>query len=120
MIIMNKYLDIKGLEYFAKRMKEYVDIKVDLAQNKRTNCPNCGAAIKSEVQSYQDFANAIRANAGLYFGLPKNNCLFHMFWASQDSSKQKPILTIFIVFNGRVMEKIPFTILPESEAKLDF
>lgn len=43
-----------------------------------------------------------------------------MFWVSQDSSKQKTILTIFIVFNGRVMEKIPFTILPESEAKLDF
>lgn len=42
---MNKYLDIKGLECFAKRMKEYVDIKVDLAQNKRTNCPNCGAVI---------------------------------------------------------------------------
>ena len=42
---MNKYLDIKGLEYFVKRMKEYIDIKIDLAQNKRTNCPNCGAPI---------------------------------------------------------------------------
>lgn len=43
-----------------------------------------------------------------------------MFWISQDSSKQKTILSIFTVFNGRVTEKIPFTILPESEAKSDF
>lgn len=26
-------------------MKEYVDIKIQLANNKQTNCPNCGAII---------------------------------------------------------------------------
>ena len=40
-----KYIDIKGLEYFANRMKEYVDVKIGLTQNKHTNCPNCGAII---------------------------------------------------------------------------
>lgn len=59
---MNKYLDIKGLEYFAKRMKEYVDVKVDLAQNKRTNCPNCGAVITGMKCEYcgTDFEAAMR------------------------------------------------------------
>lgn len=42
---MTKFIDIKGLEYFTKRMKEYVDIKIQLANNKQTNCPNCGAII---------------------------------------------------------------------------
>lgn len=39
------FLDIEGLEYFYKRMKEYVDIKIDLNTKKYTNCPNCGAVI---------------------------------------------------------------------------
>ena len=42
---MTKYIDLKGLEYFADRMKEYINIKIDLMQNKQTNCPNCGAVI---------------------------------------------------------------------------
>lgn len=42
---MTKYVDLKGLEYFADRMKEYINIKIDLMQNKQTNCPNCGAVI---------------------------------------------------------------------------
>lgn len=42
---MTKYIDLKGLQYFANRMKEYIDIKVELTQNKQTNCPNCGAII---------------------------------------------------------------------------
>ena len=42
---MKKYIDMEGLQYFAKRMKEYIDVKVELTQNKITNCPNCGAAI---------------------------------------------------------------------------
>ena len=42
---MTKYLDLKGLEYFMKRIKEYVDVKTELTYNKRTNCPNCGAPI---------------------------------------------------------------------------
>lgn len=42
---MTKYIDLKGLEYLVKRMKEYVDVKTELVYNKRTNCPNCGAPI---------------------------------------------------------------------------
>ena len=42
---MTKYLDLKGLEYFMKRIKEYVDVKTELTYSKRTNCPNCGAPI---------------------------------------------------------------------------
>lgn len=40
-----KYIDLNGLEYFTKRIKEYIDVKVELTHNKTTNCPNCGAVI---------------------------------------------------------------------------
>ena len=49
---MTKLVDLKGLEYFAKRMKEYIDVKTELTYNKRTNCPNCGAAITSTKCEY--------------------------------------------------------------------
>lgn len=42
-----------------------------------------------------------------------------MFWISQDSSKQKQYLAFLLFSMGELMEKIPFTILPESEAKSD-
>ena len=42
---MRKSLDLNSLAIFVNKMKEYIDIKIDLAQNKRTNCPNCGAPI---------------------------------------------------------------------------
>lgn len=31
---MNKYIDLEGLRYFAERMKEYIDVKVELTQTK--------------------------------------------------------------------------------------
>lgn len=40
-----KLVDMNALEYFAKQMKEYTDVKIELALNKQTNCPNCGAVI---------------------------------------------------------------------------
>ena len=42
---MNQFLDINGLRYFTKLLKEYIDIKVELTHNRTTNCPNCGAMI---------------------------------------------------------------------------
>ena len=62
---MKQYLDIKGLEYFAKRMKEYVDVKVGLAQNTHTNCPNCGAVITGMKYEYcgTDFEAAMRISS---------------------------------------------------------
>lgn len=47
-----KYVDLKGLEYFAKCMKEYVNMQIDLRTNKSTNCPNCGAVITSSKCEY--------------------------------------------------------------------
>ena len=43
--MMKKIVDIDTLEYFAKRIKEYTDVKIGLALDKQTNCPNCGAII---------------------------------------------------------------------------
>lgn len=40
-----KYITLENLSYFYQRMKEYIDVKTDLAVNKTTNCPNCGAPI---------------------------------------------------------------------------
>ena len=42
---MKKYLDMGGLEYVLKLLKEYIDVKVELTHNRITNCPNCGATI---------------------------------------------------------------------------
>ena len=42
---MPKYVNLNSLKYFAEQMKKYIDIKTELAYNKRTNCPNCGAVI---------------------------------------------------------------------------
>jgi predicted amidophosphoribosyltransferase len=39
------FIDLKGLEYFTKCMKEYVNMQIDLKINKSTNCPNCGAPL---------------------------------------------------------------------------
>lgn len=51
---MTKLVDLKSLEYFAKRMKEYIDVKTELTYNKKTNCPNCGAAITGMKCEYCD------------------------------------------------------------------
>ena len=40
-----RFVDIDALEYFAKRMKEYTDVKIRLTLDRQTNCPNCGAVI---------------------------------------------------------------------------
>ena len=50
--MITKYIDVKGLEYFAKHMKEYVNMKVELSVNKKTHCPNCGALIASSKCDY--------------------------------------------------------------------
>lgn len=42
---IKKIIDEDALRYYTKLMKEYIDIKIDLTQNKQTNCPNCGAVI---------------------------------------------------------------------------
>ena len=46
------YIDIKGLQYYTKLMKQYIDKKVELTCNKFTNCPNCGAVITSSKCEY--------------------------------------------------------------------
>lgn len=46
------FIDLKGLEYFAKCMKEYVNMQIELKVNKSTNCPNCGAPITSSKCEY--------------------------------------------------------------------
>ena len=40
---MGKCSNIEALEYYDKRLKEYINMKINLAVNKETNCPNCGA-----------------------------------------------------------------------------
>lgn len=59
---MNKYIDLEGLRYFAERMKEYIDVKAELTQNKITKCPNCGAAITGMKCEYcgTDFETIIK------------------------------------------------------------
>ena len=47
-----KYIDLNGLEYFAKRMKEYIDIRIELKDNYQTNCPNCAAPITGTMCKY--------------------------------------------------------------------
>ena len=42
---MKKYIDLGGLEYFVKLIKEPMNVKAELTYNKITNCPNCGAMI---------------------------------------------------------------------------
>ena len=53
-----RLVDIKGLEYFAKKMKEYIDIKTELTyntmHNRPTNCPNCSAPITGTKCEYCD------------------------------------------------------------------
>ena len=49
---MTKYIDSRGLEYYTKKIKEYINLKVELATNKSTHCPNCGALITSSKCEY--------------------------------------------------------------------
>lgn len=49
---MKKFVDLKGLEYFAEQIKQYIDKKIELQIHKRTNCPNCGAVITSSKCEY--------------------------------------------------------------------
>lgn len=49
---MQKYLTMDGLEYFAKRMKQYIDVRAELTHNHQTNCPNCSAPITGTKCEY--------------------------------------------------------------------
>jgi predicted amidophosphoribosyltransferase len=40
-----KFIDIKALEYYTECMKKYINMKVELQTNNKTNCPNCGAPL---------------------------------------------------------------------------
>lgn len=56
-----QYINLECLSYFCKKMKEYVDMKIELGVNKRVNCPNCGAPITSMKCEYcgTDFEKGI-------------------------------------------------------------
>lgn len=49
---MDKFVDLKALQLYTERLKEYINLKISLAQNKRTNCPNCGAVITGTKCAY--------------------------------------------------------------------
>ena len=49
-----KFIDVNALEYYTKCMKQYINMKVELQTNKKTNCPNCGAPITSSKCPYCD------------------------------------------------------------------
>lgn len=49
---MATYIDLKGLEYYTQKIKECINLKVELATNKSTHCPNCGALITSSKCEY--------------------------------------------------------------------
>ena len=49
---MTKHIDSRGLEYYTKKIKEYINLKVELTTNKSTHCPNCGALITSSKCEY--------------------------------------------------------------------
>ena len=58
---MKKFIDMDGLMYFSERIKQYIDMKIELSTNKSTNCPNCGAPITSSKCEYcgTDFEKSI-------------------------------------------------------------
>jgi len=49
---MNKILTLNNLKYYHNLLIEYIDKRIDLAANGKTNCPNCGAAIKDKKCIY--------------------------------------------------------------------
>ena len=61
---IKKYIDSNALHLYSERMKEYIDVKVELAHNHITNCPNCGAAITGMQCPYcgTDFEAIMRIN----------------------------------------------------------
>ena len=40
-----KYMSLNSLKIYHNKLIEYIDKRIDLAQNEVTNCPNCGAPI---------------------------------------------------------------------------
>jgi len=47
-----KFLTLKNLKLYHNLLMEYIDKRIDLAQNGVTNCPNCGSPIKDKECPY--------------------------------------------------------------------
>lgn len=57
-----KFVNLEILKYYDKLIKDYINVKVELTCNKRTNCPNCGAPIEGMKCEYcgTDFETIMR------------------------------------------------------------
>lgn len=49
---MGKVITLDNLKYYHNLMIEYIDKRMDLVEKKDTNCPNCGAPIRSKTCPY--------------------------------------------------------------------
>ena len=47
-----KYISLEGLKHYDRCVKEYINLKVNLANNISTHCPNCNALITSSKCEY--------------------------------------------------------------------
>ena len=49
---MDKFLTLEGLRFYDSRIKEYINIKIDLKTKEETHCPNCAALITDSKCPY--------------------------------------------------------------------
>ena len=49
---MMKVVTLENLKYYHNLLTEYIDKRIDLADNGYTNCPNCGAIITKKECPY--------------------------------------------------------------------
>lgn len=47
-----KVVTLDNLAYYHSLLVEYIDKRIDLAENGLTNCPNCGAVIHNKECPY--------------------------------------------------------------------
>ena len=47
-----KVLNIEGLKYYDRLIKQYIDKRIEIGTKGKTSCPNCAAIITSDVCEY--------------------------------------------------------------------
>ena len=49
-----KVVTFENLKYLYDKMIDYIDQRIELHEEGRTNCPNCGAIIRDKTCPYCD------------------------------------------------------------------